>query len=288
MKILENEPLLKYCAYRTGGRAKYLALPGNKTELADLLSWAKARAEAFEIFGYGANLLISDDGYDGLAISLREFEKYCVRNGNAVIVGAGVLLSDAVKYICEEGLAGAANLAGIPGSMGGALKMNAGAFGTEIKDIIARANALSLEDLTEEMLSIDELRLSYRASAGLEGKIVLAAELALKEGDKAELMRERSDILKRRAEKQPLEYPSCGSVFKHTEQGPAGKLIEECGLKGKRAGGAEISEKHANFIVNKGNAVSKDIMELINLAKASVYEKFGVHLETEVRFLGEF
>jgi UDP-N-acetylmuramate dehydrogenase len=287
MRILEAEPLSGYSFYRIGGPAAYLALPADTPELIDAVTWAQAKAIKFEIIGYGANLLISDAGFDGLVISLRDFGKFCVRKGNSIIAGAGVALSEAVGYACAEGLTGAENLTGIPGSVGGALRMNAGAFGTEIKDILTGANTLSYGGLKEEMLSADDLKLSYRASDGLNGRVVLAAEFAFKVGDMEEITRRQAEIKKMRAEKHPLEFPSCGSVFKRTSLAPAGKLIEECGLKGRREGGAEISQKHANFIINNGNAKAEDVLKLIELAKSEVLKRFGVTLEEEVRFLGE-
>ncbi|MDR2401039.1 MAG: UDP-N-acetylmuramate dehydrogenase [Deferribacteraceae bacterium] len=288
MKILEGEPLAKYCSYRIGGKAAYLALPKDTEELVALLTWAKARGLDFEVIGFGANILFSDSGYPGLIISLRDFEMFCVRKDDSVIAGAGVALSELVNFACGEGLSGAENLAGIPGSVGGALRMNAGAFGVEIKDILIRANTLSYKSVKEKVLSVDELVLSYRSSKGLNGRAVLAAEFAFKQGDKSELVLKQEEIKRLRAERHPLEHLSCGSVFKRTELAPAGKLIEECGLKGERAGGAEISQKHANFIINRGNAKAKDVRELIRLARSEVLKRFGVVLEEEVRYLGEF
>jgi UDP-N-acetylmuramate dehydrogenase len=287
MKILESEPLSGYCIYRIGGPAAYLALPADTPELIDAVIWARAKEIKFEVIGHGANLLISDAGFDGLVISLRDFGKFCVRKGNSIIAGAGVSLSEVVRYACAEGLTGAENLAGIPGSVGGALRMNAGAFGTEIKDILTGANTVFRNSLKEEMLSAEDLKLSYRASGGLDGRIVLAAEFAFKEGDKEEIARRQTEIKRLRAEKHPLEFSSCGSVFKRTSLAPAGKLIEECGLKGKREGGAEISQKHANFIINKENAKAGDVLKLMELAKSEVLKRFGIALEEEVRFLGK-
>jgi UDP-N-acetylmuramate dehydrogenase len=287
MKILEGEPLSKYCSYRIGGAAQYLALPKDNIELVDALTWAKAHTLDFEIIGHGANLLISDEGYKGLVISLREFAKFCVRKGNSIIVGSGTSLSELVNFAGGEGLSGAENLSGIPGSVGGAIRMNAGAFGTEIKDLLVSVNTLSFKSLNEKLLTAEELELSYRESKGLNGRVALAAEFAFIEGDKREIVRRQEEIRQLRAEKHPLDYPSCGSVFKRTPLGAAGKLIEECGLKGKMAGGAEISRKHANFIINKGGAKAKDVLELIESAKEEVLKRFGVSLEEEVRFLGE-
>ncbi|MDR2104850.1 MAG: UDP-N-acetylmuramate dehydrogenase [Deferribacteraceae bacterium] len=286
MNILKDERLANYCSYRIGGAAAHLALPKKTDDLIELITWAKAHSTAFEIIGLGTNLLIADEGYNGLIISLRDFEKFCVRKGGSLIAGGGVALSELVNFACSEGLSGAEKLAGIPGSIGGALKMNAGAFGVEIKDILLRANTLSCISLQEKTFTVDELALSYRQAASLNGRVVLAAEFSFTEGDKREIRRKTDEILTLRAQKHPLEYPSCGSVFKRTETAPAAKLIEACALKGKRAGGAEISQKHANFIVNRGGAKARDVLELIQEAKSEVFKKFGVLLEEEVKFLG--
>jgi len=288
--VRENVGLSEYCTYRTGGSARYLASPLNTQELTELLEWSAAVGIPYEIIGYGANLLFSDDGYNGLIICLRNFERWCVRKDDTVIAGSGTLLNDIVTYACNEGLRGAENLAGIPGTLGGAVRMNAGAYGTEIKDIVTRITVLRMseEGLKQQMLSADELKFGYRSAEGLSGKIVIAAEMSFTPSDPKTLDGTRRDILIRRSQKQPLEYPSCGSVFKRPQGDYAGALIEKCGLKGVTAGGAKVSEKHANFIINTSNATSSDIHRLIEHIKAMVYKETGVLLEEEVRCLGNF
>jgi UDP-N-acetylmuramate dehydrogenase len=241
-----------------------------------------------EVIGYGANILVSDNGYDGLIICLRDFEKTCLRSGNHLLIGAGVLLNDAILYAAEQGLAGMEALSGIPGTVGGAVKMNAGAYGTEMKDIVTRINVLTLEDgtLMERVYTNDEALFDYRKADGLLGKLVLGVDITLTPGDKDTILAKRKEILKQRTEKQPLNYPSCGSVFKRPTGNFAGTLIEQCGLKGYTIGGAQVSEKHANFIVNLGDATSSDIYNLITHVKKTVFIKTKVMLEEEVKFIG--
>ncbi len=288
--VQENIDLSTYCTYRTGGKARYLAKPSKVQELTDLLTWSAATGTPHEVIGYGANLLISDEGYPGLIICLRDFEKWCVRKGNTVMAGSGVLLNELVKYACDEGLGGAENLAGIPGTLGGAVRMNAGAYGSEMKDIVTRVTVLRAgkDGLEQVLLTAAEAKFGYRKAEGLAEKIVAAVEMEFAPSDANVLNEIRRDILVRRAQKQPLECPSCGSVFKRPEGNYAGTLIEKCGLKGFSIGGAQVSEKHANFIINKGAAISADIYRLINHVKAKVYKETGVLLEEEVRYLGNF
>ncbi|MDR0453687.1 MAG: UDP-N-acetylmuramate dehydrogenase [Deferribacteraceae bacterium] len=288
--VQENVDLNEYCTYRTGGKARYLACPLNTQNLTDLLEWSFAVNVPHEIIGSGANLLISDSGYDGLIICLRNFEKWCIRKGDTVLAGSGTLLNDAVKYACGEGLSGAESLSGIPGTLGGAIRMNAGAYGTEIKDIVTRLTVLQLggNRLEQKIISAGEAKFGYRSADGLSEKIVIAAEMNFTPSDSGVLNEIRKDILARRVQNQPLKYPSCGSVFKRPQGNYAGALIEKCGLKGFEIGGAQVSEKHANFIINTGNATSSDIYKLIAYVKAEVYKANAILLEEEVHYLGKF
>lgn len=288
--ITEYESLHNYCSYRTGGRAKYFSMPQTAQELIDVITWANAMKVPHEVIGYGTNILVSDKGYDGAVICMRDFEKWCVRKDNNIIAGAGAQLYDMVRYAGDEALGGVENLAGIPGSVGGAVRMNAGAFDTEIKDVITRINVLAYgqNGLETQVVKTADAGFGYRKADGLVEKIVLAAEFTLTPSDCGALNIARKEILVRRAAKQPLNMPSCGSVFKRPAEGYAGELIEKSGLKGFSIGGAQVSEKHANFIVNTGNATSADIYKLIQLVKAAVYKNTGVLLEEEVRYIGEF
>ncbi len=206
---------------------------------------------------------------------------------NNIFCGAGIKLSDFVDFAVDNSLEGAENLAGIPGSIGGAIIMNAGAFGTEIKDIVTEIKTIDING-NIKILSNKEALFSYRKSDGLKDLIVIEAKFSLEIGDKNNLLEIKKEILQKRREKQPLHKPSCGSVFKRPSVGYAGVYIENCGLKGLKKGGAVISEKHANFILNDNNASSNDIKWLIDEAINQVKTKYNVILEPEVRFIGIF
>lgn len=286
--IKENISLKNKCYYKTGGNALFYAEPRSSIELDFAINFAKNNNLEYKIIGAGANLLISDNGYNGLIISMREFAKYIsYKKDNIITCGAGVSLSDLVNYSISKGLKGLENLAGIPGSVGGAVIMNAGAFGSEIKDIVTNIYTIDSNG-TNKIISNKEADFSYRKSTGLNNLIVKEAEFYLQKADTKDLEIIKNDILKRRREKQPLDKPSCGSVFKRPKVGYAGQYIENCNLKGFSIGGAKISEKHANFILNYDNATSTDIKNIINKVKSDVKEKFNVELETEVIFIGQF
>ena len=284
--LQENISLKDKCYYKTGGNARWYAEPSNISELKNILIWAKDKNIPFETIGCGANVLISDFGYKGLIVSLVSFEKDIkLQNDKTIYCGAGVKLIDFVDFAIKNSLKGAENLSGIPGSIGGAVIMNAGAFGTEIKDIVSKIYIIDRFGIEKE-ISCKEASFGYRSSKGLEGSIVTGAEFILEKGSIEELSSYRSYILNRRREKQPLDKPSCGSVFKRPSTGYAGEFIEKCGLKGFSHGGAVISDKHANFILNHSNASSADIKWLIDEAIKRVKDKFGVVLEPEVKFIG--
>lgn len=287
--LFENEPLNNYCSYKTGGTANYFALPRSVQELKDIITWSVSMNLPHEIIGAGANILVSDKGYDGLVICLKDFEKWCLRQGNKIYAGAGAILNDVVNYAAVENLSGLENLAGIPGTVGGAVKMNAGAYDSEMKDIVSRISLLESTDkgLKDCMVPAAEAGFSYREARGLLGKIVLAAEFDMTPAN-SDLKEYISGIKRQRAEKQPLNYPSCGSVFKRPQGHYASALIDECGLKGLSVGGAQVSEKHAGFIVNKSNATSADIYRLIQLVKVAVFQEKGVNLTEEVKYIGDF
>ncbi|MEF3254889.1 MAG: UDP-N-acetylmuramate dehydrogenase [Deferribacterales bacterium] len=279
--IKEFEPLSKHCSYRTGGPARYFATPKNLYDLNRVMEFIQSNTFKYIIIGNGSNVLFDDRGFDGVVISLKYLNRYMFIDGEIFIAGAGVLLDDAVEYSILNNLTGMEELSGIPGTIGGAVFMNAGAFNTEMKDIIYAINLY--EGGIVRKISNEEANFSYRRSS-LEGKIVLEVEMNLKRSKNVDITK-RYDILNRRAMKQPLEYPSCGSVFKRPEGSYAGKLIEEAGLKGFSIGGAKISEKHANFIVNYNNATSDDIKRIIEFVKKKVYEETGVMLEEEVKII---
>jgi len=279
--IKQDEPLKLHCSYRTGGNARYFAEPKNNAELLKVWGFLKNYGVKYTIIGNGSNVLFDDDGYDGLVISLKKLNRFIILDGEKLIAGSGVTLDDLVSIAVENHLAGIERLSGIPGTVGGAIYMNAGAFDVEIKDVVDSVEVF--KDGIFKVLKRDEISFSYRKSS-ITDEIVTAASFSMKYV-LDDLFRVRFDILKRRDEKQPLDYPSCGSVFKRPTGTYAGKLIEECGLKGFSIGGAKISEKHSNFIINYNNATSKDIKEIIEYTKKVVFEKTGIMLEEEVKIV---
>jgi UDP-N-acetylmuramate dehydrogenase len=279
--IKQDEPLKLHCSYRTGGNARYFAEPKNNAELLKVWGFLKNYGVKYTIIGNGSNVLFDDDGYDGLVISLKKLNRFIILDGEKLIAGSGVTLDDLVSIAVENHLAGIERLSGIPGTVGGAIYMNAGAFDVEIKDVVESVEVF--KDGIFKVLKRDDISFSYRKSS-ITDEIVTAASFSMKYV-LDDLFRVRLDILKRRDEKQPLDYPSCGSVFKRPIGTYAGKLIEECGLKGFSIGGAKISEKHGNFIINYNNATSKDIKEIIEYTKKVVFEKTGIMLEEEVKII---
>lgn len=283
--IQENVSLKDYTSYKTGGLAKYFSKPVSTSELIWLIDYAKSNNIPYEIIGGGTNLLVSDNGYNGLIICTADLNRYIIKNGNTLICGAGISLAGLVLYAVNNGLEGMENMAGIPGTVGGAVKMNAGAYGTEIVNVIDTMLICDRSGNIKE-LSNNEAGFGYRQSKGIGNGIVLEGVFQLSFGKKDELFERRKEILEKRRMKQPLHKPSCGSVFKRPEGNYAGTLIESCGLKGYRVGGAVISEKHANFILNEENATSADIKEIIDYVIEKVREETGITLEPEVRMIG--
>ena len=286
-QIAENEPMSKHTTFRIGGNADMFVSP-TLLELPEILSLAKANEVPVTIIGNGSNLLVGDKGIRGLVISLGRGADEIKLEGTRLTVGAGALLSKIAAEAAKNNLAGFEFAAGIPGTLGGAVVMNAGAYGGEIKDVIVSAKVLTPEgevlDLTKE-----ELELSYRHSCIPEKEyIVMEAVLELTPGEETQIREMMADFKNRRVEKQPLEYPSAGSTFKRPEGYFAGKLIEDAGLRGYAVGGAQVSEKHCGFVVNKGDATAEDVCKLIDNVKHIVYDKFQVEMEPEVKMIGEF
>lgn len=276
--------LKEYCSYKTGGKAELFCCPTDTFDLKVALKFASDNQFPITLLGTGYNVLISDKGVKGLVISTRCMnEEVFEIDNDLVLVGAGILLDDLILRCIDAGLGGLENMSGIPGSVGGAVKMNAGAFGAEIKDVAVQVEMCGFDGVSSSVKA-EDAGFGYRTS-NLEG-IVVGLGLQLYKADKNELMAKRKEILAKREEKQPLEFPSCGSVFKRPEGNYAGALIEQCGLKGYKIGGAQVSEKHANFIINTGKAKSKDIYELINHVTETVEKETGVSLEKEVRLVG--
>lgn len=285
-----QEPMSAHTTFRIGGPADYFVEAGNESVLKELLLLCKETETPFFILGNGSNLLVSDEGYRGVMISLRRFDEISFRegegteNGKTVMTaGSGVLLSKVAMQAAERGLTGFEFAGGIPGTLGGAVTMNAGAYGGEIKDVILSARVMTQEgDVTE--LSAEELALSYRHSIIQEKElIVLSADFAFVHGDEEQIKEQMRQLNARRREKQPLEYGSAGSTFKRPEGYFAGKLIQDAGLKGYRSGDVMVSEKHGGFVVNVGKGTCRDAMRVIEHVQRTVYEQFGVELELEVK-----
>ena len=287
MGVRLKEPMSCHTSFRTGGPADWFIIPDTPEELAAVISVCRRLDASWCVIGNGTNLLAGDLGYRGAIISMERFQKLEIC-GNRVSAGAGLLLSRLANGACKEGLAGMEFAAGIPGTVGGAVVMNAGAYGGEISRILESVTVLD-EGGRLSKRQAEELELGYRTSRFQRtGEIVLEAEFLLVPGAQDEIRARMEELAKRRKEKQPLEYPSAGSTFKRPEGYFAGQLIEKAGLKGFCLGGAAVSEKHAGFVINKENATSADILALCEEVRRRVKENSGQDLELEVRLLGEF
>ena len=287
-QVLEHEPMARHTTMRVGGPAEILFSPAGEGELLFAVREAKRAGAPFRIIGNGSNLLVLDGGLPGLTIRLGEaFSKISV-DGNQIRAQAGALLSRVAAAARDASLTGLEFASGIPGSVGGGMAMNAGAYGGQLSDVFEGCRALDPETGIISALGPAEMALGYRESAALSrGLIVTEAAFRLTAGDRSAIQAKMDDLSARRREKQPLNLPSAGSTFKRPEGYFAGALIEQAGLKGLRVGGACVSEKHAGFVVNDRNATARDVLDLIRLVQARVFEHSGVRLETEVRILGE-
>ena len=283
-----HEPMKKHTTFRIGGPADYYLCPHSTEEMQKILQICKENNIEFFILGNGSNLLVSDKGYRGAVIQLWKNFSDIIAEEKTITVKAGALLSKVAAEALEEGLTGMEFASGIPGTIGGAVVMNAGAYGGEMKDIIKEVTVLTKEGeiLT---LSKEEMNFGYRTSVVKEkGYVVISVVLQLEKGDREKIRKVMDDLKERRVAKQPLDMPSAGSTFKRPEGYFAGKLIMDAGLRGFSVGGAQISEKHCGFVVNKGDATAADVLGLIREVQKRVQEQFGVTLEPEVKFLGEF
>lgn len=284
--IKYNEPMKHHTSFKVGGPCDILVIPDKKWQVISIMKICREHNIPFFIMGNGTNLIVRDGGYRGVIIKLTSLNDIAVE-GNRIKAQTGALLSNVSKEALKHSLKGMEFASGIPGTVGGAVAMNAGAYGPEIKDIIESA-ALADYDGNLYCLNRDELELSYRNSiVQKKGYVVLEAIFSLENGSYTEIKNRMEELNKRRADKQPLNYPSAGSTFKRPEGHFAGKLIEDAGLKGFSAGGAKVSEKHAGFIINYNGASASDIIELISKVQQIVKGKFNVTLEPEVKVIGE-
>ena len=287
-KVLEQEPMARHTTFRIGGPADYFVELGSIEQIRAAIQVCREENLPWFVLGRGSNLLVSDKGYRGVILSIyKDFQKTEIQ-GETVTVQAGVLLTTLSGKVLDASLTGLEFASGIPGTIGGAVVMNVGAYGGEMKDIVRKVTVLD-QDGEVRTLTCGEMQFGYRTSlAKKKGYIVLGAELTLKQGEKEKIREEMQTLKAKRIEKQPLEFPSAGSTFKRPEGYFAGKLIMDAGLRGAAVGGAQVSEKHCGFVVNTGNATAADVRELMRQVQGKVQEQFGVHLEPEVRFLGEF
>ena len=287
-KVRINEPMNRHTTFRIGGPADYFLLPSSSEEVKGILEICKEESLQYFILGNGSNLLVSDEGYRGVIIQLYRNYGGLTVEGTEIRAGAGVLLSQIAAAARNESLTGFEFAGGIPGTLGGAVVMNAGAYGGELKDVLKEAVVMDREG-NIFTVPVEKLAMGYRTSlVKTAGYLVLEVVISLKKGSQEEICDTMKDLADRRISKQPLEYPSAGSTFKRPEGYFAGKLIMDAGLRGYQVGGAQVSEKHCGFVINKGNATAADVCRLMADVQAKVQEQFGVTLEPEVKFLGDF
>jgi len=285
-RVCTNEDMSGHTSFKAGGRTRYLLKPVGVEQLKAVLMLCKEFDVHYKVMGKGTNLLVRDEGYEGAVIQILEgFSEVEVLQNDKIRAGAGAMLSAIAAAAQKSGLSGFEFASGIPGALGGAVFMNAGAYDGEIKDVFIKAVAINAEG-KEVTLSKADMDFGYRSSrAQKELFIITEAVLAFSKGDRSEIREKMLDFNKRRKDKQPLEYPSAGSTFKRPEGHFAGKLIMDSGLAGFRIGGAAVSEKHCGFIINIGGATATDIIKLMEHVQNKVYEKFGVFLTPEVEII---
>lgn len=290
LQIKEQVPLSKKTSYKIGGNSRYFAEPKNINEINEAVIWAKDNSQKIFILGKGSNILVDDSGWDGLTIDLSGLN-YIKWKGAMVTCGGGTLLHTLVSQSVEKGLHGIEVLAGIPGSIGGGIVMNAGAFGGNISDYLLKVTLIDMDTMEVFCKEKEDMCFGYRTSILKQNPwIVAEAKFEFIKDDSISSQKIKmiyNDVVKKRKDKQPLNQPNCGSVFKRPENNYAGTLIEECGLKGYSIGGASVSEKHANFIVNKNNATAEDVKSVIRHVQNVILKEKGIKLEREVIFIGD-
>lgn len=281
----ENMPLAPYTSFRIGGPAHLLVFPKNANEACLTLEVLRDDGVRTLVLGNGTNVLVADEGFDGAAVILSGMRS-CEVDGEYITADVGVPLTKLASVAAKNSLSGLEFAYGIPGSVGGGVYMNAGAYGGEMSQVVVESRYY--DTVTGELGVIDgaEHNFAYRHSAYMDSdKVILSAKMKLVHGDKTQIEAAMADYMSRRRDKQPLEYPSAGSVFKRGNGFITAQKIDEAGLKGRTVGGAQVSEKHAGFIINKGGATARDVLELIEIIKNEVYEKFALEIECEVRYI---
>ena len=285
-QILRDEPMAKHTTFRVGGPADVMFFPESADEVRGAIRAARAMGVPAIVVGNGSNMIVRDGGVRGLVIVLGEGFSAVTREGDVLCAQAGASLARVASAALAAGLTGLEFASGIPGSLGGGCAMNAGAYGGQLSDVLIDAEVLLGDEIC--VLTRDEMEMGYRTTLPLrEGGVVLSARFGLRSGDPEEIAARMRELNARRRDKQPLNFPSAGSVFKRPEGHFAGALIEQAGLKGRAVGGAQVSEKHAGFIVNTGDATAADVLALIDAVRDEVEARFGIRLEPEVRVLGE-
>lgn len=287
-RVFTEEAMSQHTTFKIGGPADYFLMPDKGEDVGRVIKICKEKEIPYFILGNGSNLLVGDGGYRGAVIQIYRNMSSVTVEGNEITARAGALLSAVAAAAKNASLTGFEFAGGIPGTIGGAVVMNAGAYGGEMKDVLTEVTVMNAEgDIFT--LPTEELELGYRTSIiKTAGYIVLEAKIRLKEGDPEVIRETMKDLTIRRTTKQPLEYPSAGSTFKRPEGYFAGKLIMDSGLAGYQVGGAQVSEKHCGFVINAGDATARDVRTLMDNVRDIVYKKYGVTLEPEVKFLGEF
>ena len=286
--VLTDEPMKQHTTFKIGGPADYFLVPETGEEVGEIIKICRKTDTPYFILGNGSNLLVGDGGYRGAVIQVYRNMSAVTVEGTTITAQAGALLSAVAAAAKNASLTGFEFAGGIPGTVGGAAVMNAGAYGGEMKDVLVEVTVMDAEGKIFA-ISAEKLELGYRTSVIKKaGYIVLEAKIRLKEGDQEAIRERMKDLTIQRTTKQPLEYPSAGSTFKRPEGYFAGKLVMDSGLRGYQVGGARISEKHCGFVINAGDATAKDVRTLMDNVRDIVYEKYGVTLEPEVKFLGEF
>lgn len=284
ISYIENEPMALHTTFKIGGPARLAVFPKNENEISEVIKKCKEENVRYMVVGNGSNLLVADEGIDAVVILLgKEFGEVKLIDDTTIFAEAGAPLMKVCRFALENGLSGLEFAYGIPGSCGGGAFMNAGAYGGELGDVMFRCDHID-KDGNKGSLQGDDLKLAYRHSAYYEnGCVITGAYFKMQKADKEEIKAKMDDFMSRRRDKQPLEYPSAGSTFKRPEGNFAGALIEQCGLKGTSVGGAEISTKHAGFVINKGGATCKDVLDLCKKVADTVKAEKGIDLEMEVR-----
>lgn len=286
IEVRLNEPLKEYTSFKIGGPADYLVIPETVDELIYSIEILRENGIPYMVLGRCTNILVKDGGIEGAVILLREKFSHMEAHGELVTACAGASLREFSEFALENSLGGMEFANGIPGSVGGGVFMNAGAYDGELKDIVEKVTVLD-KNLNVRILSGEEMNFSYRHSlAQDEELIILSATFKLQRKNPEEVRKKMDELLERRKSKQPLEYPSAGSTFKRPEGYFAGKLIDDSGLRGLTHGGAQVSWKHCGFVINRGDATAVDVLQLIDIVKKVVYDKLGVEIYPEVRIIG--